>query len=619
MKIRTFLTVTAVMAAAAIYCHADQPEQRFIGYRNDATGVYPADCDPVTEWNMYDLKTVEKKDHRGRKKKVEVPAGESRKNIVWKTSIPMYCNGGMIVAGGKLFAQADRGGSGFARKLVPEFLGNQLICLDPADGSILWKRDLQHLELFPPEKAKEIEADLKEVNAFYVKAYSGFLAYRRVAGPVMGGGHGLPNYSKNMPDGFEEKFAKQAEAFSEVWKEVPRTPEALKEMAKQHGRFDRMWTWNYTQLSFENFMKQFFPKIKKKRDALGKYGYAWCAWYGQGSFVGAGMQTPVSDGESIYVHTGYNDVFCYDLKGNRKWVTWFGEMGDHHGTCLGSPVLVGDVLIVNGGGDHSVKTHKYIRGLDKKSGEILWEHTDFYTGKSYTRITPVPLTLPIGDTGKTVDVVWTGPGNVIRAKDGKILAEKIGCHGNGRHVGVSDKHDVIVLVNGSSDGGAGSPVTFPKGTVAVKLAAESEDKVTAKMLWNDSKGPSRLVVRDETVYGWDRSTLVARDLMTGKEIAKAKVGPRGWRGPNHMSVIAGDYLFGLDQYSGCGIVKIRGEGSMESKTFNLVEPEPLSKYDFWNQGAQLFASGNRIFIRSYTDVYCIGDPQQEMRLSKAHR
>ncbi|MFP4054905.1 MAG: hypothetical protein ACLFV7_13670 [Phycisphaerae bacterium] len=52
---------------------------------------------------------------------------------------------------------------------------------------------------------------------------------------------------------------------------------------------------------------------------------------------------------------------------------------------------------------------------------------------------------------------------------------------------------------------------------------------------------------------------------------------------------------------------------------NRLGEREYKKYDFFNEGSQPFFSGNRIFIRSYTDVYCIGDPQQTTRLSEAHR
>jgi hypothetical protein len=49
----------------------------------------------------------------------------------------------------------------------------------------------------------------------------------------------------------------------------------------------------------------------------------------------------------------------------------------------------------------------------------------------------------------------------------------------------------------------------------------------------------------------------------------------------------------------------------------MVSPEPrLARYSY---GSNLFFSGNRIFVRSMTDLYCLGDPKQAMVLSEEHR
>ncbi len=615
---KTMLPAIVLLGSlAASSAHAEEPAQPFVGYRNDATGVFPPDCKPVTEWNEWDLKTVERK-HRGRMRKFQVGDKRNPKNIVWKTPVDLYCNGGIVVVGGKVLVQADRGGSAFARDLVPEFLGNQLVCLDAETGKILWKTDLHHLGKLPPEKAKQVEQDLRETNAFYPEAYTAFLKYRRIAGPLLGGGHGQPNYAEEMPEDYEKTYADAAKAFEEFWPQVPKSIKALKELSGQKNRLNRMLTWNYSQLAFGNFLKRYHKERLEKRNDLAKYGYDWCAWYGMNSFVGAAMQTPVSDGEHVYVHTAYNDVFCVDLDGNIKWTQWFGPMGEHHGTCLGSPVLVGDVLIINGSADKSLPKGKYVRGLNKKTGEVLWTLKDFWTGKSYTRITPVPLALPVEGTDETMEVIWTGPGNVIRVSDGKVLATKIGCHGNGRHVGVSRKRKIIVLDNGSADGGAGSPALKPAGTMAVKLTAPNRDEVAAEVLWHEPKGPSRLVVRDEIVYGFGGrkgSVFQARDLTSGEVLGTAKL-PRRERPPTHYSAIAGDHLFGLRADGSCLLFRL-GE-KPEFVRINRLGDNDYT-YRYFNQGSQPFFSGNRLFIQSYNAVYCLGDPERPPKLSKPHK
>jgi hypothetical protein len=61
------------------------------------------------------------------------------------------------------------------------------------------------------------------------------------------------------------------------------------------------------------------------------------------------------------------------------------------------------------------------------------------------------------------------------------------------------------------------------------------------------------------------------------------------------------------------------EGKLKVLGVNRPDARIYAKYDFFNEGSQPLLGGNRIFLRSYTDVYRIGDPQAEMRLLEVNR
>jgi hypothetical protein len=103
--------------------------------------------------------------------------------------------------------------------------------------------------------------------------------------------------------------------------------------------------------------------------------------------------------------------------------------------------------------------------------------------------------------------------------------------------------------------------------------------------------------------------------MTGKLLGETNIG-RGHRPPHHFSVIAGNHLFGM-MHDGTCLVATIGDKPKILRWNRLGERE-YGKYDFFNEGSQPFFSGNRMFIASYTDVYCIGDPDKPTALSKAH-
>ncbi|MFP4141244.1 MAG: PQQ-binding-like beta-propeller repeat protein [Phycisphaerae bacterium] len=605
-------TAIVVLLMTSALWAGEKYESRFIGYRSNGRGIYPPNCNPVTEWREWDWKKGKYEDNRGRERTGMIPDKRNPKNIVWKVPQLMYCNGGMILVDGKLYMMADRGGYGFSKEHTPDFLGGKLICMDPANGKTLWTRDLTHFDKLDSEVADQVKADLEDLVDWYPKAYSGFLEFREVAGPVLGGGPKNPNYYDKMPEGYEEKYAEAAKKFAEHWPEVPKTVE---EMKKKYKKGEKIWTWNYSQLAFKRLWKSAWPKKWDTWTDMPKYGYGWCAWFGMSSFVGANMPTPVSDGENIYVMTGYNDMYCYSLDGEKKWSHWFGKAQDHHGQVLGSPIIVGDLVIGQMGYSGSPVT---VRAIHKDTGKIAWTQKEAKGGMSYHVITPVPFTLPLPDGG-TMDVIWLGNGNILRVEDGKILASKVGCHGNGRHVASDDDKDILVIHNGASDGGRGETYDLPERTLGLKLTATSRDEVKYDVLWQSKKegrdkGEDRLVAHKGLVYGFTRGGFRVRELESGKKVAELN---RVSVKPTHFSVIAGDHLFGLDEHGDCIVIKIGREPKVVAT--NKLGKLGVVKYPFWNQGSQPFFSGNRIFIRSYTDVFCIGDPEAEMKLSEVHK
>jgi outer membrane protein assembly factor BamB len=607
------LTATGLPAAGEVGSGSagTQPgfrRESFIGYRGDGSGVFPADCTPVTQWNEVKFRKEKYRHSNGQMLDRDAYDRDDPVNIVWKTPLDNYCNGGMIIAGGRLFQMVDRGGNAYSTRLVPDWIGAKLVCMDPADGKILWQEDCNHIDQLPEASRNQVAEDVLAANAYYVSTYPRFLRFRNTAGPIVGGGHGQPDYSGDKrPRDYAATYAAAAVEFAKVWPDVPKTADEF-EALKTVKDNNRIWTWNYSQLGFGGFMQRFAPQEHKRRESLSKFGYTWNAWYALGSFVGSAMPTPISDGKRIFINTGYNDVFCYDLGGKRLWSAWYGHQGPSWGAYITSPVLVGKVLIIHGGnGQKDV----WYRGIDTETGKLLWKVP--YTGnQSYNAITPVPMGLKTAE-GRDLDVIWTGSGNVFRVSDGKLLGKELGCHGDGRHVGVQG--DIIVLNSGSADGGGAKPYTFPAGTVAMRLKATSGDAVTAEQLWCVPRGPERLVVRNGVVYGYvDRGALEARDLATGKVLASLAKPPFL---PHHLSAIAGEYLFGLHNDGHCMVVKL-GKDPLELvgvNTLALKHPED----QYFNEGSQPFFSGNRVFIRSYTAVYCLGDPAAPMQLSACHR
>jgi outer membrane protein assembly factor BamB len=80
--------------------------------------------------------------------------------------------------------------------------------------------------------------------------------------------------------------------------------------------------------------------------------------------------SPVTDGEQLYVFLGSRGLYCLDLNGEVKWQNDLGRMHTLHAHGEGSsPVLHGDTLIVCW--DHEGDSFLY--AFDKHTGKTLWK------------------------------------------------------------------------------------------------------------------------------------------------------------------------------------------------------------------------------------------------------
>src|SRR5437762_3377527 len=95
-------------------------------------------------------------------------------------------------------------------------------------------------------------------------------------------------------------------------------------------------------------------------------------WPHEGGHVTGSLasNSPVTDGEYIYVFFGSRGLYCLDLTGELKWSKDLGRMHTLHAHGEGSsPVLYGDRLIVCW--DHEADSYLY--AFDKRTEQQLWK------------------------------------------------------------------------------------------------------------------------------------------------------------------------------------------------------------------------------------------------------
>jgi len=114
------------------------------------------------------------------------------------------------------------------------------------------------------------------------------------------------------------------------------------------------------------------------------------------------------------------------------------------------------------------------------------------------------------------------------------------------------------------------------------------------------------------IYAQSAQYIFLTDEVTGKTITKVSysINMGGL-------VIAGDYLFGLDDSGNVGVIKTGRDAKLVSKNVLLVDPAVGAKAEQcirqssgrgWNfTRSQPTFSGDKIIIRSNDNLYCLGE------------
>ena len=227
---------------------------------------------------------------------------------------------------------------------------------------------------------------------------------------------------------------------------------------------------------------------------LGEHGYA--------------SNTPVSDGDRLYVFFGKAGVVAYDLDGKELWKTDVGqESGPMHWGSGASPIEHGDTVIVNASEEASAMI-----GLDKKKGSIMWRAQAEGVGNTWG--TPIM----VGE-GDAAEIVLGVPNEIwgMNPKTGKLrwfaeaLEENTFCSSL-----VTDGQVVYAI-----DGRQGESVavrTGGKGDVTKSNLAwrgRAQGRVTSPVLYEGN------------LYTITRGVVQCLSAETGKEVYQTRLSAPG--------------------------------------------------------------------------------------------
>ena len=277
--------------------------------------------------------------------------------------------------------------------------------------------------------------------------------------------------------------------------------------------------------------------------------------------AGYSAPTPVTNGQEVFVAFGNGLVACFDLEGDRKWIKLI-EHSNAPYAHSGSPVLAGDRLLIH---------FTDLVGLDTKTGTESWR-LKLPTGHG------TPLVTRIGD----VDVLLTPKGALVRARDGKLLANGLGSCGANSPV----RHeDLVYYVHGPAN--------------AVRLPASVEEPVKVPVLWKGKATGggywfSSPVVHNGLLYAAnDQGILTVLDAATGTTVYEQRLELGGSIYPSISQ--AGERIY-VSSDNGATVVVQPGR---EYKELARNQLEPFR--------SSLVFDNKRVYIRTAKFLYCIGE------------
>jgi outer membrane protein assembly factor BamB len=298
-------------------------------------------------------------------------------------------------------------------------------------------------------------------------------------------------------------------------------------------------------------------------------------------------ETPITDGERVYVYLGYAGMFAFDMNGAPVWSKPIDapRMRTGWGTAA-SPVLHnGRIYIVNDNEDRS-----FIAAFDARTGTQLWRTAREDERSNWS--TPF-----VWQNEQRTEIVTTGT-KKVRSYDtnGNLLWEL---------AGMTSIHAVTpVAGHGLLFVSSGYFPDNPRPTYAIRPGARGDISLRAGetsnefIAWSNptlaSAYPSPLVLGDQYYTLMDRGFLTSNDPRTGKEVY----------GRQRIAVDSGTFTASPWAYNG-KIFAISEDGDtfvmQAGPSFKLLGRNALEEMTL---ASPAVANGS-LFIRTATKLYRI--------------
>ncbi|MCR9200351.1 MAG: PQQ-binding-like beta-propeller repeat protein [Planctomycetaceae bacterium] len=300
---------------------------------------------------------------------------------------------------------------------------------------------------------------------------------------------------------------------------------------------------------------------------------------------GYATNTPISDGQSVFLYLGKLGLYAFDLDGNQLWHRPVkSEINETRWGSAASLIFYKDSLIVN-----AVEENGHIYSMSKADGTLNWE---FDTKATLVYATPNLLTTTTGEMELVVPVPEKVYG--VDPDSGQQKWFVTTTLKNEMNGSVIVKDDVAYMYGGFRG----------VGSLAVRGGGRG-DVTDSHVVWTskDTSYISTPVLVDGHLYWLDMNGIAnSVNAKTGERIQRRRTpGIRGGRGVKFFASMlsAGDYVYAVSRRSGTFVLKAEPD-------FPLVVQNQFEDDDSEFNGSPA-VSDNQLFLRSNRYLYCIGE------------
>ena len=224
-------------------------------------------------------------------------------------------------------------------------------------------------------------------------------------------------------------------------------------------------------------------------------------------------ETPVTDGERVYVYLGYVGLFAYEMNGTLAWAKPLearntGNDGYFYGGGASPALHDGRVYVVNDNEEDS-----FIAAFDARTGAEIWR-----VARDERSNWSTPY---VWEHSLRTEIITVGS-RKVRSYDvnGKLLWEL--AVGTTLHTPTPFAHDGILYVSSGYFSDTKRPVFAIRAGASGDISLKGEETTNAFVLWSQPTAsatyPSAIVVGDQFYTLLDRGFLTAHDARTGKQI-----------------------------------------------------------------------------------------------------